>query len=70
MKKYIDKSKPRNQLYAGVMFTGNDVELVSGFGVQLGMKFKNGTMISLMAIQTGAITQYGIGLSKVISFRK
>lgn len=70
LQKHIQATKPRNQLYAGVMFTGNDAELVSGFGVQVGIKFKNGTIISGMALQMGAVTQYGIGISKVISFRK
>lgn len=70
LQKYISKTKPRNQLYAGAMFIGNDAALISGFGVQAGMKFKNGTMVSIMAIQTGAITQFGVGIGKVISFIK
>jgi uncharacterized protein (DUF3084 family) len=70
LQKHIQATKPRNQLYAGVMFTGNNAELVSGFGVQVGIKFKNGTIISGMALQMGAITQYGLGISKIISFRK
>jgi len=52
------------------MFVGNDAQLVAGFGVQAGIKFKNGTIISGMAIQMGSVTQYGLGLAKVISFRK
>lgn len=70
LQKYISKTKPRNQVFVGAMFLGNDINLISGFGVQVGMKFKNGLMISGMAIQTGAVTQYGVGLAKVISFRK
>lgn len=70
LQKHIEKTKPRNQLYLGVMFTGNDAELVSGFGIQAGIKFKNGLIFSGMALQMGAITQYGLGISKVISFRK
>ena len=70
LQKSNNKLKPRNQFYVGAEAFGNPVKVLAGYGLNVGLRFKNGTMVQLKVLQVGNQTCYGAGLSVPISFRK
>lgn len=64
--KYADKVTPGLQVYAGISST---VYPVFGFGVDIGIKLKNGWIIEARALQMQNTTYYQASLKHIISFR-
>lgn len=67
---YAKKIKPRNQVYVGITAIGNTNKYYEGVGLNLGLKNKRGYMFEVGALQMGTVTQFTLGLKKVISLRK
>lgn len=67
LESYIKNIKPRNQVYIGV--SGNFYPVL-GYGVDLGIKLKNGLIIEGRALQMQGKTYGQISFKRVISFRK
>lgn len=67
---YANQVKPRNQVYAGITVIGNSNKYVAGYGAAIGMKLTNGIMVEIGALQMSNVTNYTLGIRKVISFKK
>ncbi len=66
LEKIVNETKLRNQVYVGV---SANVYPVLGYGIDLGIKLKNGLIIEGRAMQLNSSTYGQIALKKVISFR-
>lgn len=61
---YIKKIRPRTTIYVGAIATGSKEKYFSGFGINLGLMNKKGTMYEAGAIQMGLQTHYSLSIKK------
>ena len=64
--KIIKQLKPKNSIYIGATALGNENKFINGYGVNLGLRNKKGTMWEVGALQIGSTINYTIGFKKTL----
>lgn len=62
----LKQLKPKNSIYIGATALGNENKWVNGYGVNLGLRNKKGTMWEVGALQIGSTINYTIGFKKTL----
>jgi len=64
--KIIKRQAPKTSIYVGAEVLGHENKFVNGYGVNLGLRNKKGTMWEVGALQIGSTINYTIGFKKTL----
>lgn len=66
LSKSLKQLNPKNSIYIGATALGNENKFINGYGVNLGLRNKKGTMWEVGALQIGSTINYTIGVKKTL----